>query len=283
MRIRSIKPEFWRSRDISGLSIEDRLLFIGLWSYVDDNGVGKYDIAIIAADLFAHDLSREPIETLSRVSEGINRLSTAHLVDLYEVENKAFIHISTWEQHQRVNNPNKPRYPLPTCANESLSRTDVEPVETLPPGTVDQGNSGSGEQWNSSSALALSEPKKTGASVKANFEEFYKTYPRKMKRADAEKAYKQALNNTDSQTILEGVRRYAADPNLPTDKNFIPYPATWLRAASWDDEPLPARPQQSQSGYRNQNQIVSDMQERATQRTFQQQASLTAFIEGATA
>ena len=33
MRIRSIKPEFWRSDDITALSLEDRLLFIGLWSY----------------------------------------------------------------------------------------------------------------------------------------------------------------------------------------------------------------------------------------------------------
>ena len=33
MRIRSIKREFWRSQDISRLEIEDRLLFIGLWSF----------------------------------------------------------------------------------------------------------------------------------------------------------------------------------------------------------------------------------------------------------
>jgi hypothetical protein len=29
MRIRSIKPEFWRSDDIARLSWDDRLLFIG--------------------------------------------------------------------------------------------------------------------------------------------------------------------------------------------------------------------------------------------------------------
>ncbi len=35
VRIRSIKPEFWRSDDIDALSVFERLLFIGLWSYVD--------------------------------------------------------------------------------------------------------------------------------------------------------------------------------------------------------------------------------------------------------
>ncbi len=68
MRIRSIKPDFWRSEDISSLRVEDRLLFIGLWSYVDDNGVGVDRDALIAADLFADDLSRDPRETLARVS-----------------------------------------------------------------------------------------------------------------------------------------------------------------------------------------------------------------------
>lgn len=29
MRIRSTKPEFWRSDDIAALALEDRLLFIG--------------------------------------------------------------------------------------------------------------------------------------------------------------------------------------------------------------------------------------------------------------
>ena len=70
MRIRSIKPEFWQSEDISALSIEDRLLFIGLWSYVDDNGVGRGDMADVIADLFAADMFANPRETVARVSRG---------------------------------------------------------------------------------------------------------------------------------------------------------------------------------------------------------------------
>ena len=69
MRIRSIKPEFWRSPDISDLAIEDRLLFIGLWSYVDDNGVGQDRVSTICADLFADDLSRDPREGFRRSRE----------------------------------------------------------------------------------------------------------------------------------------------------------------------------------------------------------------------
>ena len=52
MRIRSIRPEFWTSEDITSLSWEQRLIYIGLWSYVDDNGVGRDNPKLIAADLF---------------------------------------------------------------------------------------------------------------------------------------------------------------------------------------------------------------------------------------
>ena len=41
MRIRSIKPEFWTSDDVAQHDWNTRLLFIGLWSYVDDNGVTR--------------------------------------------------------------------------------------------------------------------------------------------------------------------------------------------------------------------------------------------------
>lgn len=86
-------------------------------------------------------------------------------------------------------------------------------------------------------ALLVAEVVVTGPS----FEDFYAVYPRRMKPGDAEKAWKQMLREGhDPQVIVEGARRFAADPNLP-EKQFVPYPATWLRAKSWMDEPLPAR------------------------------------------
>lgn len=69
------------------------------------------------------------------------------------------------------------------------------------------------------------------------FADFYMAYPRKVAKEDARKAWDQQLKRgVDPQLILDGARRYAADPNLP-DKRFIPLPATWLRAGRWDDEP----------------------------------------------
>lgn len=158
MRIRSIKPEFWRSDDITELSIEDRLLFIGLWSYVDDNGVGKDKLASIAADLFAGDIEADPHGTFARVSRGLRNLASVGRISRYTVENSPYLHITNWEKHQRVDRPNKPRYPLPTSDDAEPREDHAEPSrqsrEAPSSGTGEQGNSGTGEQSSSSAAAA---------------------------------------------------------------------------------------------------------------------------------
>lgn len=73
----------------------------------------------------------------------------------------------------------------------------------------------------------------------ATFAEFYLAYPRKVGKESARRAFERAAKSTDPTLIVEGARRFAADPNLPQDKKFIPHPASWLNAGRWDDEPLP--------------------------------------------
>ena len=152
MRIRSIKPEFWRSADISALEWHARLLFIGLWSYVDDNGVGVDREALIAADLFADDLSRDPRETFARVSEGLSELHSAGLIARYSVDSRDYLAIVSWKTHQRIDKPNKPRYPEPTSdyaePRDTLATPSRHFPETPAPGTGEQGNRGTGEQGN---------------------------------------------------------------------------------------------------------------------------------------
>lgn len=117
-RIRSIKPEFWTSETIAGLSIGTRLTFIGLWSYVDDNGVGIANERLIASSLYPMD---DPREALARVREALAELSAAGRVALYEAAGKRYVYITTWDEHQRVDKPRKPRYPRP-------SECDPQPV-----------------------------------------------------------------------------------------------------------------------------------------------------------
>ena len=163
MRIRSIKPEFWSSPDIAALSDADRLLFIGLWSYVDDHGRGRDDVALIVAALFPHDMVADPRDTVAKVRDGLARLSEANLILRYTVASRTYFLVTGWGKHQRVDKPKVSRIPEPTeeengtfpqndAIRESVAkvRDDVAtPRDTLAPGTGEQGNRGTGEQGNS--------------------------------------------------------------------------------------------------------------------------------------
>lgn len=155
MRIRTVKPEFWRSDDIARLPREIRLLFIGLWSYVDDNGVGIDDYRQVTADLFP--LDDDIADTREFVREGLATLSRASLIVRYEVAGKSYLHVPTWERHQKIDKPGKPRYPRPDAVTSGDAPKDDcsrDPRETLAPVTEDQGNRGAEEKAPSSPGAA---------------------------------------------------------------------------------------------------------------------------------
>ena len=70
------------------------------------------------------------------------------------------------------------------------------------------------------------------------FEEFWKLYPRKRKRDDALKAWKQINPNKELfERIINAVETQKQWQSWTKDnRQFIPYPATWLRGGCWDDE-----------------------------------------------
>lgn len=143
MRIRTIKPEFWTSEDIAALDMATRLLFIGLWSYVDDNGVGVDRPTLIAAALFPEDLSRDSRDTLATLSRGLQALSEAGLITRYTCDGGRYLEITSWKRHQKIDRPSKGRYPHYSAENCEPSR---DTRETLATGTGEQGNRGTEEQ-----------------------------------------------------------------------------------------------------------------------------------------
>ena len=150
MRIRSTKPEFWKSRRIASVSWDARLVLKGLESYVDDNGVGVDDIELIVTDVFPRDMFAKGSETVARVSEAITELHRAGLVHRYEARGDKLLYISWWESIQRIDKPGKGRNPRPDGTldyKESEIRESVaSPPETVAPGTGEQGNRGTEEQ-----------------------------------------------------------------------------------------------------------------------------------------
>lgn len=68
---------------------------------------------------------------------------------------------------------------------------------------------------------------------------FWGAYPRKKDKANAEKAWNKAIRNgADPSTILDGVLFYRLDC-ANKEAQYIKYPASWLNARGWQDEPDP--------------------------------------------
>lgn len=85
--------------------------------------------------------------------------------------------------------------------------------------------------------LTLNPPRApTGA--RDGFQKFWQAYPKKKSKGDAEKAWKSIKPDEQLQDrILNALERAKTSESWRKNGGqFIPYPATWLRAKGWDDE-----------------------------------------------
>lgn len=109
MRIRTLKPEFWTSLTVAKLSAYERLTFIGLWNYADDEGRGLYDARLIKAAIW-------PLEnrlTPPKVRSHVERLAELELVTLYEVHERSYLSVNGWGEHQSISKPRPSILPEP--------------------------------------------------------------------------------------------------------------------------------------------------------------------------
>ena len=67
-------------------------------------------------------------------------------------------------------------------------------------------------------------------------EAIYRAYPRKVKKPLALKAIKKALRKIGPKILLERVEQYAKHvKTINKEREFIPHPASWFNAESWND------------------------------------------------
>jgi hypothetical protein len=78
------------------------------------------------------------------------------------------------------------------------------------------------------------------------FAQFWATYPKRKGKSLAQKAWRKLRPDTELQSVIIAAVTSAAtsDDWQRDDGKFIPYPASWLNARRWEDEPdvtLPSR------------------------------------------
>lgn len=90
----------------------------------------------------------------------------------------------------------------------------------------DSGKTGAHIRWNK-------------AVIEAEFDKFWKKYPKKQNRARALKAWIQ--QKPDLKVCLESLKKHKrSDQWLEDEGKFIPYASTWINGEQWEDE-LPSK------------------------------------------
>lgn len=81
MRIRQIKPEFWKDAKLATLTEGARLFFVGTWSLADDAGWLRWSIAEIAAELYPFESRRMRERRVEKHGEALAAIGRLHLHD----------------------------------------------------------------------------------------------------------------------------------------------------------------------------------------------------------
>lgn len=97
MRIRTVKPTFWKSETLASISKEHRLLAIALLNYADDEGYFMANEALIRGECFPFD------EDSKSVRGGLQELSRIGYIALGESSDGQKIgRIPNFLEHQRI-------------------------------------------------------------------------------------------------------------------------------------------------------------------------------------
>ena len=123
-RIRSVKPEFFTSETIAALSVPARLTFIGLWTYADDAGRAMDNPKLLKAAVWPLDDD----VSAGQVASHLEEFERAGRICRYAIDGKRYLHVVTWEEHQKPKNPSEPKYPA--CPKQDHGGND--PGDAVP-------------------------------------------------------------------------------------------------------------------------------------------------------
>lgn len=156
-RIRTIKPEFPQSESMGRVSREARLLFILLWTLVDDSGRTRAASRMLASLLYPYDDDARDL-----VEDWLDELDQEGCLVRYEHEGQTYLQIVNFLQHQKIDKPTPSK--LPEFREES--RILARPRRALAKNCLGREGKGEdqGEEFTSeTSSLVPVEPKKAPA------------------------------------------------------------------------------------------------------------------------
>lgn len=226
-RARNIKPALFTNEVLGVADPMYTLLFEGLWLLADRAGRLEDRPLRIKGELFPY---RDGLD----IDAMLTWLDSNDFIIRYQVDGKRYIEITNFVKHQ---NPHK---------NEAESKIPCASIgckasEKIGTASEDIGSAPADSLIPDSGFLIpdpLTSPTPPASAGVGLFDRFWKLYPRKIGKGNAEKAWKK-LKVT--QPLFDRIcAALAAQVNSPDWKKdggqFIPHPATWLNGKRWEDE-----------------------------------------------
>lgn len=226
MRIRTIKPEFFLHEDLFIAEKETKLplrvAFAGLWCAADREGRFKWEPRRLGIQILPYD----GID-FSRV---LDALTTRGFIVSYASTTGDFGFIPSFLKHQVINNRER-LSDLPN-PSECIQNEGIDASGTRDPRDDDAGKAeGKGKEGNK---------ERKGKPTTESFEQFWSAYPKKIAKADAERAWDKI--RPDLQSVLTSLSWQTKSDDWTKDGGkYIPYPASYLNAKRYEDEKLVAK------------------------------------------
>jgi hypothetical protein len=105
-RIRSVHPNFARSPSMRRVSRDARLLFVQLWTIVDDAGRGPAELGDLAAVLYLGDFDAPRF-----MGAWLDELEAEGCIERYDVEGIDYLRVVHWHKHQQISHPTQSHLP----------------------------------------------------------------------------------------------------------------------------------------------------------------------------
>jgi hypothetical protein len=124
-RSRVIKPEFWSDEKLAKVSLQARLVFIGLWMTSDDAGTTKGHPIWLKSQIFPYDEI-----TIKQFETWLNELIQLKRVLPYDVNGEKYLYIPGFIKHQKISHPSPAKNPTPPESLRNDSGNTLEQTET---------------------------------------------------------------------------------------------------------------------------------------------------------
>lgn len=272
-RIRTIKPEFCKSKSVARLSRDARLFYALLWMEADDRGRLEWMPKQLAGSLYPHD---EDV-TGRDIQAWADECAAEGMLDFYEADGDRFCWIVKFLDHQVINRPTASK--LPASPKESQQTTETFTEDSLnthggltedscdtPCAEIGSRNReiGNGEGESKQEVIPTSPASATPQSAKRleRFDEiwiaFEREYPKRRGDLDKKKARDKLkaliLGGKSPGSILAGVKSYRlfCDREDKTGTPLVAMMTTWLNGERWNEDYSPPK-EKSRPGFASGN------------------------------